>query len=631
MHSVLVVEDEGIVATDLQQTLDAMGYDAFAIASSGEEALSRASERCPDVVLMDIRIKGARDGIETAALLRERFGVPVIYLTAHADDATLERAKKTEPHGYLMKPVKAAELRSAIEVSIYKHEMETRLRERERWFSTTLRSIADAVITVDLAGNVTFMNPAAALLTGVSAEAAMGRPAREIVRLLDPMQPASPLDVVLSEKRNLVIEEAPLERHDAPSRIISDSASMVVDDGQILGAVMVFRDVTEQKVLQKQLELTDRLASLGTMAAGVAHEVNNPLAVVIGNATYVREELMRHRAGLVDDPVALASLDEAISAQRELESAASRIARIISELQAFARPAQPAGIDGDVARAVEWAVRSTAHEFRSRGSVVTDVPNDLPHVEIDETRIGQILVNLMMNAAHSLALGQYERNQVTIKARVDAGVVVVEIKDTGTGMSPEILRRIFEPFYTTKPVGVGTGLGLAICHGIVTAAGGRLEVKSTVGIGTTFRVSLPAAPLVATPDAGPAPQAAVRKGRILAIDDEPMVLQALRRMLREHEVVGVDQPRDALAMLLRGDRFDVILSDIMMPQMTGVGLYEELLVHRPELARRIVFMTGGAVSSRVADFLAVVPNVCLEKPFSAVELRAFIAQLLAEP
>ena len=373
MHSVLVVEDEGIVATDLQQTLDAMGYDAFAIASSGEEALSRASERCPDVVLMDIRIKGARDGIETAALLRERFGVPVIYLTAHADDATLERAKKTEPHGYLMKPVKAAELRSAIEVSIYKHEMETRLRERERWFSTTLRSIADAVITVDLAGNVTFMNPAAALLTGVSAEAAMGRPAREIVRLLDPMQPASPLDVVLSEKRNLVIEEAPLERHDAPSRIISDSASMVVDDGQILGAVMVFRDVTEQKVLQKQLELTDRLASLGTMAAGVAHEVNNPLAVVIGNATYVREELMRHRAGLVDDPVALASLDEAISAQRELESAASRIARIISELQAFARPAQPAELPGSRARkrsyaAIASSVRPASPSISPRAS-----------------------------------------------------------------------------------------------------------------------------------------------------------------------------------------------------------------------------------------------------------------------
>jgi CheY-like chemotaxis protein len=165
-HSILIVEDERIVAKDLQQTLAGMGYDAFAIASSADEALARASARCPDVVLMDIRIKGQRDGVEAAEILRARFGVPVVYLTAHADDATIERATRSEPYGYLLKPVKAAELRSAIEVSIYRHAMEKRLREREKWFSTTLRSLSDAVMTVDLAGNVSFMNPAAEQLTG---------------------------------------------------------------------------------------------------------------------------------------------------------------------------------------------------------------------------------------------------------------------------------------------------------------------------------------------------------------------------------------------------------------------------------------------------------------------------------
>src|SRR5688572_4401634 len=146
--AILVVEDERIVAKDLQQTLIALGYDAFAIASSAEQALARATERCPDLVLMDIRIQGKRDGVETAALLRERFSVPVVYLTAHADDTTMERARQTEPHAYLLKPVKSAELRSAIEVALHRHQLEQRLRERERWFSTTLQSIADAVITV---------------------------------------------------------------------------------------------------------------------------------------------------------------------------------------------------------------------------------------------------------------------------------------------------------------------------------------------------------------------------------------------------------------------------------------------------------------------------------------------------
>src|SRR6266545_2937465 len=136
-RSILIVEDEGIVAKDLQQTLGELGYDAFAVAFSAEDAIARASERCPDLVLMDIRIKGGRDGIATAEILKARFGVPVVYLTAHADEGTIERAKKTEPFGYLLKPVKAAELRSVIEVSLYKHEMERRLKHRERWFSTT--------------------------------------------------------------------------------------------------------------------------------------------------------------------------------------------------------------------------------------------------------------------------------------------------------------------------------------------------------------------------------------------------------------------------------------------------------------------------------------------------------------
>src|SRR4051812_48216432 len=181
--SVLIVEDERIVAKDLQQTLRDFGYDAFAIASSADEAISCATRRCPDVVVMDIRIEGERDGIETAAILHDRFGVPVVYLTAHADDKTLDRAKRTEPHGYLLKPVKAAELRSAIEVSVYRARMEKRLRESERWLATTLRSISDAVISVDLAGNITFMNPAAEALAEIDAVDAVGRPAYEVLRL----------------------------------------------------------------------------------------------------------------------------------------------------------------------------------------------------------------------------------------------------------------------------------------------------------------------------------------------------------------------------------------------------------------------------------------------------------------
>src|SRR5947199_3342458 len=213
------------------------------------------------------------------------------------------------------------------------YEWDKRLREWEWWFSTTLLSIADAVITVDLAGNVSFMNPVAEQLTGVKLQDALGRPARAIMRL-DPNH-SSPLDEALEQGKTTHIQEFELENDTEANRIISDSAAPVVDEGQLLGAVMVFRDVTEQKLLQKKLELSDRLASLGTMAAGVAHELNNPLAVVVANAWLVGEEMTRLlselREGRVPSTETMRRLEEAGVAQSELQASASRAGRIVSD------------------------------------------------------------------------------------------------------------------------------------------------------------------------------------------------------------------------------------------------------------------------------------------------------------
>ena len=619
--SILIVEDEAIVATDLQETLADMGYEPFAIAASADEALRWAAQRCPDLVLMDIRIQGDRDGIETAALLRDDFDVPIIYLTAHADDATLRRARDTEPHGYLTKPIKPADLRSAIELSLHRHQITKRLRERERWFSTTLRSISDAVITVDIAGTITFMNAAAEAMIGITAADGIGRPARDVVRLLDPAQPASPLDVVLEHKHGIFVAEAPLEHRTSRNRIITDSASPVLDDGELLGAVMVFRDITEQRRMQQQVELNDRLASLGTMAAGVAHEINNPLAVVLLNADFVLAEL-EARTGDGGSAAAL------IEAQRELKTAAARIKHIVADLTAFAQPTARAAGEADVGEAVRWALRTTATELGHRARVTADVV-DCPRVQIDEHRLGQVLINLLVNAAHAIGPGAVDDNSVTILGRRSGDEVVLEVRDTGAGMAPEVVNRIFEPFYSTKGVGAGTGLGLAICHGIVSSAGGRVEVESEPGVGSTFRVRLPvAAPPPPVPTTAPATTAA-RRGRILVIDDEPTILKAMRRILRDHDLICLTDAREALDLLARGERFDLILSDVMMPSMTGIELYERLLADHPDVVPRVIFITGGTMNPRVADFVAVIPNLWLEKPVAVAELRDLIQRRLA--
>lgn len=207
---ILIVEDERVVARDIQRTLTDLGYDVPATVATAEDAIRLVSERCPDLVLMDIQIKGNRDGVETAAILRSRFDVPVVYLTAYADAATVERVKATEPLGYLLKPVKATQLHGVVGLTLYRHAMEKRLRERERWFSTTLHSIADAVITVDLAGNVTFINAAAETLIGLKAGDAIGKSAGDVLRLVDQRpttSDATPLATVLRTEQGTQLDE----------------------------------------------------------------------------------------------------------------------------------------------------------------------------------------------------------------------------------------------------------------------------------------------------------------------------------------------------------------------------------------------------------------------------------------
>jgi PAS domain S-box-containing protein len=635
--SVLVVEDEGIIAQNLRELLFELDYDAYAIAPSADDAVARASERCPDVVLMDIRIKGRRDGIDTAAIMRDRFDVPVVYLTAHADDATLERAKRTEPFGYLVKPVKPQELRSALEIARYKHAMERRLRARERWFATTMQSIADAIVAVDLAGKVTFLNAAAEKLLGVALAQAQGRSARELLRLRPPAGGAfaeTPLEQVLRERRAIQLSGAVLETGAGSERFIADSAAPVMDNDEMLGAVMVIRDVTEQRQLEQRLEISDRLASLGTMAAGVAHEINNPLAVILGNAEFVLEKLQRATeprtdGGHDDAPRVPAELAEAVKAQQELLSAVRRAARIVSDLKTFSRPEGLSSTSVDIRDAIEWAVRATAHEFRQRARVTTEL-GDVPRVDADATRLGQVFVNLLVNAAQAITPGNAAGNEVSLRTRTDdAGRAVVEVSDSGCGIAPAIIGRVFEPFFTTKPIGVGTGLGLSICHGIVASMGGQLQVASSPGEGTTFTLTLPAGVSGRSEPAPASGSTKERRGRLLLIDDEEPVLKMLSRVLRDHEVVTATDAREALARLEEDDAFDVILCDMMMPGMTGRAFHERLLALRPEAAERVVFMTGGVTIPEVSDFLHAAGTRSIEKPFDPTELRKLVQRLLA--
>ncbi len=482
---ILIVEDERVVARDLQQTLESMGFDAFAIASSSAEAVAAVERRRPDLVLMDIRIKGHIDGVGTAQTLRVKFGMPVIFLTAHADDATLSRVAVAEPLGYLVKPVREYELKSAITIALYRHRLEVEKRQRERWHATTLRSLGDGVMSVDTKGAVTYLNPAAERILGITSAAAEGVPVGEVLRL-EVDAPEGPVEQVLKHHQALQGWSGSVTQLGTKKRIlVQDSAAPIMDNDEMLGVVVVFRDVTETRALEQRLEVADRLIALGTLAAGVAHELNNPLSVICSNAATVTTALAEVR----DHPTA-EGFAECAEMVADVAQAAGRMSTIVSDLRQFSRGPSPAEVgEADVMKTVQWVLRTLAHQLREVRVEVELTPLSL--VSLDETRLGQVLINLLVNAAQAMEQQPRAERLIRLTGSTVGPQVRLVLADTGPGVDPRTRERLFEPFFTTKPPGKGTGLGLWVCHNIITECGGAIAVESTPGAGTTFRLTLP--------------------------------------------------------------------------------------------------------------------------------------------
>ncbi len=396
-----------------------------------------------------------------------------------------------------------------------------------------------------------------------------------------------------------------------------NSIPMRTVDGGALEVVTTFRDVSEIRRAGERLAQQDRLVMTGTLVAGVGHEINNPLAFVMGNIDLALEEL-RTLAG----PSPSARMRDLLEMLGEAKVGTERIRRIVRALRSLAR--EDFALHAiDLEAVADTSISMAIHELRQKATVRVDL-GGLPPVLGDESRLTQVLVNLLVNAAQAFERADPDANRVTIEGRCLAGDrVQLSVVDNGPGIPADLLARIFDPFFTTKPVGEGTGLGLAVSRGIVVALGGELTVASTPGAGATFHVTLQVArdldeqwPAVTIPVGG-------RRGRILIVDDDAAVRSIMRRALsREHDVTAVSDSREAERILFSDQTFDVVFSDIMMPHITGAELYQRVKERYPVLADRFVFVTAGATRDAVRDFLAGVSNEMLEKPFEIAELVA---------
>jgi ligand-binding sensor domain-containing protein/signal transduction histidine kinase/CheY-like chemotaxis protein len=377
---------------------------------------------------------------------------------------------------------------------------------------------------------------------------------------------------------------------------------------------------------QSQLVQAGKMAAVGTLAAGVGHEINNPLAYIVSNLEFATSEAAMLGREVGAGPSTGKRLEDMERALREALHGAERVRRIVQDLKTFSRGDEEASGPVDLHAVLDSAAKLAGNELRPRARLVKEY-GDFAWVEGNESRLAQVFLNLVINAAQALPEGQAACHEVRLVTRRDGERVVAEVRDSGCGIPPDVIGRIFDPFFTTKPVGVGTGLGLALCHRFITAMGGEISVESEPGKGTSVRVTLRAAAPMSSQGVRSMQQqqeGARVRGRVMIVDDDVMVSSAVRRTLaREHDVEVVTSSRQALELLLgpKGQEVDVILCDLMMPDLTGMELHMELTVAVPAVAKRMVFLTGGAFTPAARAFMDRVENERVDKPFDPQKLR----------
>lgn len=558
---ILIVEDEKIIALNLKENLQSLGYKVVAIVASGEQAIEKAEKFHPDLVLMDICLKGKIDGITAAHQIWNNFSIPVIYVTGHSDQNTLERAKGSAPFGYILKPVQERELYVAIETALQRYE-------REHLLSAILKSMGDGVIVIDQQLHIQFLNEVAQTLTNWQLSDARNKDLSEVfniryeptqIPLVNPVIAALQQDTTVSFKDHTLL----ISKNGIAIPISGNATPIKDNNGVITGVVLVFRDVTssaqlektnlalehaldELKLTQSQLIQSEKMSSIGQMAAAVVNEINNPVSIIYGNLPLVHQYIqdllslihvyqqtdssrmpeIRHLTDQIDLDFIREDWPQLM---HSMQVSAERIQEIVISLLSLSRFPQLDMLDlkpVDIHEGIDNTLRILQHRLRAEGKrpEIQVIKNygQIPKVTCYVSQLNQVFMQLLNNAIDALET-QSSPHLITISTSVEtrareqlfnhqtlkfknkllsptkerkahSHVAVIRIADNGCGMSKEVQKKIFEPFFTTKPVGSSTGLGLSISYQIVVDKhGGQLLCDSIPNQGTEFVIKLPIA------------------------------------------------------------------------------------------------------------------------------------------
>ncbi len=596
-----------IVLLDVETNRLAVAYDSAPVpAVTDDPLLQLALRRGPLALARDVAAEAARLGVALGdAAPASWIGAP-LNAGGRAIGAVSLGAGQAGAFGDAEQMIMAAVVAQAA-IALENARLVELLSSGKREWERTVDAITQAICILDARGVVRRANRIFAGLLGTAVTALPGRP---WLGLLPPVW-ADPVTRALADPGNTSVEVR------AGERILQLTAYPTTEaDG---GTVLVFEDQTEKRRLQEQLIQSEKMSAIGQLIAGVAHDLNNPLASVVGFSDFLAE------AGEV--PPRLAEPLQVIRQEAE------RAATIVKNLLSFARRQEGERRLQPIKPILESTLQLLANQLMaSRIEATLRVEPDLPEVEVNSNQIKQVFVNLINNGAQAIAeTGHGGRIWVTAKRWLDG--VAVSVTDSGPGIPDEIAGRVFEPFFTTKPEGKGTGLGLSICQGILKEHGGRLTLEAKPGAGATFIVELPGTtPPAAPPEHAAEPGAPARKLRVLVVDDEPHILHYMSATLESwgHTVEVASDGHYALERAL-AEPFDVIICDLRMPHLGGREMYHKLAHQDPHAAERVIFATGDTVRGDTLRFLESIGRPYLHKPFTLAELRRVLGAAAQQP
>jgi two-component system, cell cycle sensor histidine kinase and response regulator CckA len=611
---IAICEDERIVALDIRTFLQRNGYDVVGVYASAESLLDSVDAVKPELVLMDIHLEGPMDGVEASAELMERWSIPVIFLTAYADSPTIERAKLTQPFGYVIKPFDERELKTAITIGLYRSGMEQRLRRSETRYRGLFEDGLAAIFVsgpdgLIHEGNKAFheLAPGCANLDRLIQDADA---LAELWRALRSGEAYGPVELALSAKEGRTVQA-----------LLSAAPLRVLEQGNYLFQAI---DITERKSLQDQLNRAQKMEALGRLAGGAAHDFNNIITAILGYGKLLRDDLG-------NNPQISAELDG-------IEDAARRAAILARQLLVFSR--------GEEGGSSVFSLGALILELeRMLGRLIgEDVfirmrPGDGDHVRADRSRLEQVVMNLAVNARDAMPKGgklSLSTGRIALPEALEGAFgpiasgnwAYLRVSDEGEGIDPAILPHIFEPFYSTKAPDRGTGLGLSTVAAIVRQADGHIELASELGRGTTFTVYLPSVDEDTDTAAG-IDRLQYREGSgetLLLVEDDSSLRALLETLLERagYRVLSAGNPGSALLLAENAAKPPALLvSDVVMPLMRGPELAMRLRSFLPGLR---VLLISGNVEELSPNRLPA--SATLAKPFAEEELLSAIHGLL---